>query len=261
MEKFVFVLCLVAHAAAGAGRLQSHHLTIKEADVQFNETIYIDKGGNYEIIKVPKHRHMSGLTIFHDYNKGYSIYKVEEVKRCYVVRLDPEIESPEELESGLKKFDSKFPYHKYTIEVDNFFIKSHVNPMSTIGKTAGQLCKKYEVFHATIFRGGDIDEFAINTLKKAIGDENEKREAGKKKLPDRIVRDFYTCNKKESDYAMSELSRCKGQLNFYHANCKFSTSACVYRVQCPYDTTVGYWKCKGVHKFHNMVCCTYKCSL
>ena len=60
------------------------------------------------------------------------------------------------------------------MEVDNFFIKSHVNPMSTIGKTAAQLCKTFEVFHATVFRGGDIDEFAINTLKKALGKEISK---------------------------------------------------------------------------------------
>lgn len=246
------MVCAIAHVATAAGRLQSYQLAVKEVDAQFNETIYIDKDGNYEIIKVPKHRYLSGVTIFHDFKKGYSIYKVEEVKRCYVVRLDPEIESAEEFESGLKKFNSQFPYHKFTMEVDNFFIKSHVNPMSTIGKTAAQLCKTFEVFHATVFRGGDIDEFAINTLKKAL-DENKKR--------DLIVRDFYTCNKKEADFAMSELSRCKGQLNYYHADCKFSTSSCVYRVTCPYDTSVGYWKCKGLHRFHNMVCCTYKCSL
>ena len=51
------------------GRLQSYQLAVKEVDAQFNETIYIDKDGNYEIIKVPKHRYLSGVTIFHDFKK------------------------------------------------------------------------------------------------------------------------------------------------------------------------------------------------
>jgi len=237
--------------------LQRYNLDVNEQGAQFNETIYIDKAGNYEFIKVPKHRHLSALTVFNNFKKGYSIYKVDEAKTCYVVPLDKELEDPKEMTAGIKKVHSKFPYHKFSVEIDSFFPKGRVSALTSAGKTASQMCGNYSVMSATIFRGRDLNKFATAQLhKRAKADiSNEKRVT---------VRDptWVTCSKADMSHMINELNRCNGMINDMVANCRLSTAVCVYRVRCPYDPNKdgGVWNCGAIHRMHNQICCTYKCE-
>ena len=57
-------------------QLDKVKLSITEKEAHFNETIYADPKGRYEIIKVPAHNDLDALSVLKDFKLKLAILKV-----------------------------------------------------------------------------------------------------------------------------------------------------------------------------------------
>ena len=103
------IMALLSMETVFGYHLDKLKMKIMEDGMKFEETIYVDKNDNYEIISVPNHNGLSALVLVNDFKHGHSIYKVADDKTCYVVPLSKNEEKPSKLKKSVEKVHGDFP--------------------------------------------------------------------------------------------------------------------------------------------------------
>jgi len=259
------ILC-IALASTQAVRLK-HELKIQEGNAQFKEEV----GGEFtkdntlkQVIKVPQHNRVNGMTQVNDLGLGISIYRMDvlptglesEEKLCYVTSMTlKEKFEFEEFEIGIQIVNS--PEKKvvkptsYTKVTTNFLVTGEKDTLSAEKlAVAKQHCGTNRIVAAIkADTGMDASKWATERLHKSNAPV----------VYDYAIRDIFTCDDASKNYALASFNKCKGVLTHIKAVCTFRTSACAYILSCPYSSKLHYWNCKGKHNFHNSLCCQYEC--
>jgi hypothetical protein len=163
------LLPLVLMAIGANCKIEKVELEIQEGNAKFKQQVFIDKAGKYEIIKVPKHNDVSGVTLFSDYEKGYRIQKVPATNSCMVMKLDKSVGTPKEHMAGIENAKNVFPSNRYMVEKEQLFITGPVALASEIGKKALRFCgATYDISHALAYKGNNFDGYLKNVMAKAI---------------------------------------------------------------------------------------------
>lgn len=253
----LFSLAFLALASGSLVSIGDHeldvdNLPITEMGVKFDQMVVTDVTESLQSIVVPQHLQISGMTMLNDFKHNITIYKIEQEKRCYVMEMDPlQKENYKELNKGVHTLKKYVPsWSAYEKKTQNMFAGGPVDPTTVAGKRATSLCGPFDIVRGVVSTEKDVNKFAIDQLKKSVS-------SG---MYDLTLRDIFTCSDDAMKVALAELKRCGGDMNDFHATCKFRRSSCAYIVTCPYDTKMHYWNCKGKHNFDNMFCCEYACS-
>jgi len=250
------LLAVISLGAVLGYRLDKMTMRIMENGKEVDEKIYVDTEDNYEIFSVPAHGDRSTMLLVNDFKRGYSIYKINDDSKCYVVPLKAGIEKPSQLKKSIEQVHSHFPSSKFTVEHKTFLEKGAFDLTTSMGKLAAKFCGGFEVLDAEAVMGDvDLAKIADEEQKKL----NARSEGGRVKR-DVVIRDFaMACSQQQ---VTNSLSTCPQQ----HANlrvvCRFRNSrGCVYSVNCDFGLVNHQHQatCAGNHQLSSTVCCDYNC--
>lgn len=235
---------------------------------QVEESHHGFTGGLQQIIQVPQHNNVDGITIFNDFQVGVSIYRTDahpkgseaEEKMCYVITMNAEEKREfKDLELGMDLLShaSHMPEPviaptSYEKDPSYFMVTGTETDLSPgYLAVAKQHCGSNRIVPAIkVKTSEEASKWATERLRSSNGNRVRR---------DTSIRDIFTCDLKAQEYAMASIGKCKGVMNDVQAVCTFRMTSCAYIISCPYSTKLHHWLCKGKHSFNNPVCCNYEC--